>query len=912
MTGAGDETPSERGSDSASGHDSAFGSKDTPLSAQQARRKLYEIMRRDDSFEQKARHALELGEQYLGADNGHLTRIDTETDHWEATVSTDPLDGQFPPGLELDFGETYCRRTTAADDPIALHDAPSQGWGDDPAFEAHGLHCYHGTTLYLDDEPYGTICFVATDPREEPFSDGETMFAELITRLLERELERQHHQAELTRRNNLVNVFNRVLRHNLRNDMTVIRGRAQFMAEQLQNDVSGQIALDKIDSLIDLSQKARTLDHIVGQNAERSPTDIQQLVANAIADMRAEFPAASITLEATEDTTAPILPSFERAVRELIENAAKHGGEAPTITITVENVPNAVEIRIADDGPGLSEAEREVLNTGVETPLVHGSGLGLWLVHWIITSHDGTIEATVTDEGTTMTVSVPRSPATDEMQELAELREARDQYQAAFEEAFDAQLILDNDARIIEANPEAASIVGLEQVELRGRKLSEFVSDGFDFGVAWDELQNSGRHRDTVLIEGADGVDRQVEYSATTDIVPSQHLVIARDITERVERTQALQQTSQRLEAIVEASPEPIFAVNTDGVIQLWNDAAERVFEYTTEEAVGTSIQSLDLHSGAQEVAFAERFQRALAGERFRDLPVHRQTKSGKDIYLHISTAPLRNETGEITGVMAVAPDVTEQKHRQTELERYETVLQTISDSAWIFDEDKHVTFANRALVEQLQLSREEIIGAPLEAFKDLFADPDVYGDWKTLIDDVLAGDVTGGEIDIAFDLVDGQIVTNLNVAPVTDESGPTGVVVIARDITERVERERKLQQAETVFEHTQDAIFLIDVTEDQQFRVERVNEVYEDVTGISNEEIQDKAPREVVGEEIGSKIETRYRECVERRETIQYPEEIPVDGEMRHWKTKLTPVIEDGSVVKLVGAMRDVTEQKG
>jgi PAS domain S-box-containing protein len=66
-----------------------------------------------------------------------------------------------------------------------------------------------------------------------------------------------------------------------------------------------------------------------------------------------------------------------------------------------------------------------------------------------------------------------------------------------------------------------------------------------------------------------------------------------------------------------------------------------------------------------------------------------------------------------------------------------------------------------------------------------------------------------------------------------------------------------------------------------------------------------------VVGEEIGREIETRYRECVECRETIEYPEEIPVDGEMRHWKTKLTPVLEDGSVVELVGAMRDVTERK-
>jgi len=84
---------------------------DTPYTAQEARNELYEIIRRDVPFETKAQEALNLGAEYLGAENGHLTRINTETDHWEALVSTDSLEGRFPPGLKLDLGTTYCRRT---------------------------------------------------------------------------------------------------------------------------------------------------------------------------------------------------------------------------------------------------------------------------------------------------------------------------------------------------------------------------------------------------------------------------------------------------------------------------------------------------------------------------------------------------------------------------------------------------------------------------------------------------------------------------------------------------------------------------------------------------------------------------------------------------------------------------------
>ena len=65
----------------------------TERNPQEARTDLYDVMRSDTPFDEKARQALEIGRQYLGADNGHLTQIDTDVGHWEATISTDPPDG---------------------------------------------------------------------------------------------------------------------------------------------------------------------------------------------------------------------------------------------------------------------------------------------------------------------------------------------------------------------------------------------------------------------------------------------------------------------------------------------------------------------------------------------------------------------------------------------------------------------------------------------------------------------------------------------------------------------------------------------------------------------------------------------------------------------------------------------------
>lgn len=377
------------------------------LDTQQVRQQLYERIRTDAPFEEKASDALDIGRRYLGVDNGHLTQIDQEIDHWKAIVSTDSSDGTYPEGLELDLTSTYCRRTIEENSPVALHDAPNQGWADDPAFEEHALRCYHGTTLVVDGEPCGTVCFVGDEPRNEPFSEEETVFVELLTRLLERELERERHEAELERQTNLVTVLNRVLRHNVRNDISIIRGYTELMAEKLGETRYGRIALDNIDGLIDLCRKARKLNRVVSAENEREQTELVTLVQDIVEQVESEHPDASFSVPRGEELTAAVLPSFDTAIEEIVENAAKHGGDRPEVSVTVQPVPNAAEIRIEDDGPGLADVEADVLNSGEETPLAHGSGLGLWLAYWIVTSHDGTIE-TETDDGTTITITVPR------------------------------------------------------------------------------------------------------------------------------------------------------------------------------------------------------------------------------------------------------------------------------------------------------------------------------------------------------------------------------------------------------------------------------------------------------------------------------------------------------------------------
>lgn len=200
------------------------------------------------------------------------------------------------------------------------------------------------------------------------------------------------------RRQHLIRVLNRVLRHNLRNDMNVIGNYADPLAERLTGENAEYVRIigDTSDRLVTLSETARKLEQNLDPPPELAPVDVVPVVTRAANQIDEQYPAASITVDTPESATAKSAPRLETAVWELVENAALHAGETPSIAVTVLVGDDDVSIRISDDGPGLPDQERAVLVSGAETPLVHGNGLGLWLVHWIVESLDGHL--TVPDE----------------------------------------------------------------------------------------------------------------------------------------------------------------------------------------------------------------------------------------------------------------------------------------------------------------------------------------------------------------------------------------------------------------------------------------------------------------------------------------------------------------------------------
>jgi nitrogen-specific signal transduction histidine kinase len=213
-------------------------------------------------------------------------------------------------------------------------------------------------------------------------------------------------------------VLNRVLRHNLRNDLTAIRGHAEMLGiDGTEEERVREVVVEKADDLIALSERAREVEQMLSVpiGADRS-CDLAAVVTSAV-DEVGEGHDATVAVTVPDDVTVGAdARVLQPIVYNLVRNAIRHHDRAePTIevTATVDDGALPVELTVTDDGPGLPEQERIAIERGHENPLEHGSGLGLWAIKWGVTRLGGQLSIRDNEpRGTVVEIRLPATGAT--------------------------------------------------------------------------------------------------------------------------------------------------------------------------------------------------------------------------------------------------------------------------------------------------------------------------------------------------------------------------------------------------------------------------------------------------------------------------------------------------------------------
>ena len=191
---------------------------------------------------------------------------------------------------------------------------------------------------------------------------------------------------EQKRRERHLQIVSRVLRHNMANRINTIMGHVELLGERADEEERSH--LDAIDasatSIIETSGKLRTIQEIVTGGRPAQSTDVSRTV-RAVTDRYANrYPAATVTADCPDDVYARCPKGFQAALDNLVENAVEHNpAPSPSVTVTVTVGRSLLRVAVADDGPGIPETERRILEDG-ETPLQHSAGIGLWLVYCFV------------------------------------------------------------------------------------------------------------------------------------------------------------------------------------------------------------------------------------------------------------------------------------------------------------------------------------------------------------------------------------------------------------------------------------------------------------------------------------------------------------------------------------------------
>jgi PAS domain S-box-containing protein len=231
----------------------------------------------------------------------------------------------------------------------------------------------------------------------------------------------QEDATDRVRTERLIELLNRVLRHNLRNELNVLLGYGELLTDPeaaARTDVdAGRVIRDTVAKLSSVSEQVRELEAIARQDRKPTRLDVRDLLDSVADDIGRQYPDATVDLAVDVPPTRGICAGMEleRAVEELVDNALAHDGDdgdVSAVQVTARDAGGNVELVVADDGPGIPPIEASAIESGRETAVEHGNGLGLWLVNWIVTRYGGSFQirpATDVDDasGTVATIRLP-------------------------------------------------------------------------------------------------------------------------------------------------------------------------------------------------------------------------------------------------------------------------------------------------------------------------------------------------------------------------------------------------------------------------------------------------------------------------------------------------------------------------
>ncbi|WP_363463945.1 sensor histidine kinase [Halogeometricum borinquense] len=197
---------------------------------------------------------------------------------------------------------------------------------------------------------------------------------------------------------NASEVLNRLLRHDLRNELNVMYGHIQrAQSESSIDEVTESLekAQDKILEIVHKSERARDLRNLLERSysASNRPVRLDIVLNNTLVEVMQQSPDAEFKFEVFPEVIVRADDLLATAIEAVLENAVTHNdADDPVVEVSVEVHDDHVVLSIADNGPGVPESQRDLIFGREEyDQLHHGTGISLFFADSVFDSYDGEI-----------------------------------------------------------------------------------------------------------------------------------------------------------------------------------------------------------------------------------------------------------------------------------------------------------------------------------------------------------------------------------------------------------------------------------------------------------------------------------------------------------------------------------------
>ncbi|MCF8241769.1 MAG: PAS domain S-box protein [Melioribacteraceae bacterium] len=373
-----------------------------------------------------------------------------------------------------------------------------------------------------------------------------------------------------------------------------------------------------------------------------------------------------------------------------------------------------------------------------------------------------------------------------------QIKESEEKFRIITENSADAIFITDDQGRYSYVNTKSVQMLGYSKEEMLHLTIADISpKDKVDeYFLIFKQLLNVGFASTEIDLVAKDGNLIPVDLNAV--VLPNGFIFTScRDISERIEIQNKIKFQADLLSNVGQA----VIATDLAGKVVFWNNAAESIYGWTTDEAMGKNIIDLTPAEQTQEQA-SEIMKQLTAGNSWSgEFLVKR--KDGSSFTSYVTDAPINDSNGKLLGVIGISSDITEKKRAESELliseERYKTIFNNSLELIYIIDLEGQVLEANAHALNLLDYTLEDIKGLK---YSDVL-DPVDLPEASKNIEYVVVNGVNQGLQEYRIRTKNGgEIIIETTSVRLDRDGKPYGIMGIARNITDRKHTENEMIKA--------------------------------------------------------------------------------------------------------------------